>query len=115
MKNLKYKKLLFGIPLILISFEIFTGMLIGYLIARFSSGEEGYPGRIKSIVFNIGNRKAHLHHWLIALIFMPMIIAYNFLPFPKLFATGFLGGLIFQGITSFNDWYRILTKQKKQA
>lgn len=106
------KKILLGVPIALISLELYFGVLFGYLLGRVLSGKEaGQKGKIKSLVFNIGNQRLHLHHWLYGLGVLISAVWYSFLPFPQ-FSFGFLGGLIFQGISCYPDWRQVLTKQK---
>lgn len=110
-RKLKFVKPKFFLTLFLALFEIYFGVIFGYFLGKFLSGKEtGQPGIIKSIVFNIGNYKLHLHHWLFALVILILEIFYRFLPFPK-FSIGFLSGIIFQGIYSYSDWYKILIKR----
>lgn len=106
------KKALFAVPIALISFEIYLGVLLGYLIARFFSGKKtGEQGRIKSFVFRIGNYKVHPHHWLLSGSgVLASIVFFNFSPpFPQFFFGG-LAGFIAQGIFSYSDWHKILVK-----
>jgi hypothetical protein len=113
MKKIKLikPKFFLGIPLALFSLEIYFGALFGYLIAKSLSGKQpGQPGKIKSLAFNIGKYKLHLHHWLLGLGILISAIWYQFLPFPQ-FSFGFLGGVVFQGIFSYPDWHRILIKK----
>jgi len=105
MKIFKKSKIILGTPVALFSVEIFLGMVFGYLFANF------FSPRIKSITFNFGKYKFHLHHWLLFLSVLPFYLTYKFLPFlPYEFTSGFLGGLIFQGISCYNDWYKILVR-----
>lgn len=105
--NITKSKILLGTPIALFSFEIYFGMILGYFAADF------FSSRIKSITFNIGSYKLHLHHWLFCLAILPLVIAYNFSPLPIYFSSGILGGLVFQGIVCYSDWHRIIIKQQK--
>jgi len=98
-------KFFLGVPLALFSLEIYFGVLSGYFAAKFLSG------KIKSPAFNVGNYRLHLHHWVYGLTILISAIWYQFLPFPQ-FSFGFLGGVVFQGISSYPDWHRILFKKK---
>ncbi|MBZ9569494.1 hypothetical protein KJA16_01060 [Patescibacteria group bacterium] len=109
MKKIKInRKILLGIPLAIISFEIYLGIVFGYFLGKFLSGKRtGQSGTIKSIVLNIGNHKLHMHHWLLSL----GILIFNFLssfslPFPQ-FSLSFFGGLMIQGIFCYSDWHKI--------
>jgi hypothetical protein len=111
MRKILSSKILWGIPLALISFQLYLGVILGYLAGKLFSGKEtGCHGRVKSLTFNVGQWNVHLHHWLWGLGVLIAGIFYDFLPFPK-FSFGFLGGLIFQGIICFPDWHRVFEKQ----
>jgi len=109
---MKFKrKFLLGIPLALLSLQAYFGIVCGYLFGNFFSGKRpGKQGIIKSIIFRVGKYKLHLHHWLICLGVFVLGVFVRFFPFSYLFPFGFLGGLIFQGIFSYPDWYRILMR-----
>ena len=98
-------KFLLGIPVALISLELFLGVLLGYLLPRL------FGRKIPSVLFNIGSWKLHFHHWFIGIGILISALYYNFLPFPQ-FSYGFLGGLIFQGITCYPDWHKIIIRKK---
>jgi hypothetical protein len=98
-------KFFLGMPLALISFELYSGALLGYFAAKLLSG------RLKSLIFHIGNYKLHLHHWLYGLGILISAAWYQFLPFPQ-FSFGFLGGVVFQGISCYPNWHRVLIRRK---
>ncbi len=118
MEKLKFIKLklikpkfFLGIPLAVFSLEIYFGVIFGYLLAEFFSGKEtGLPGKINSLAFNIGKWRIHLHHWLCGLGILLSLFFVN-LPLPQ-FSFGILGGFIFQGISCYPDWHKIIIKQK---
>jgi hypothetical protein len=113
MKKILKPKFILGIPFAIISLEIFFGIIFGYFIGKFFSGEKtGQRGKLKSAIFNIGNWKIHFHHWLFCSLILISGLLYKFIPFPQ-FSVGFLGGLIFQGISCYPDWYKIITKKKE--
>jgi len=106
-------KFFLGVPLALFSLEVYLGALLGYFSFKFFSGKDaGYPGKIKSLAFNLGNYRIHLHHWFygLGILVFVLLLGLSF-PFPQ-FSFGFLGGLVFQGISSYPDWHRILFKRK---
>ncbi|MDO8663352.1 MAG: hypothetical protein Q7K28_00725 [Candidatus Wildermuthbacteria bacterium] len=106
------KKILLGIPIALMSFEIYLGIIFGYLTAKFFSGKKtGQSGKLKSLVFDFGDYKIHLHHWLCGLGVLISVVVLNFSPpFPQI-SFGFLTGFIFQGIISYSDWHKILKRE----
>lgn len=107
MYKLKKKNLILGIPLAVFSIEAYLGMIIGYFAAHFVSP------RIKLNTFQLGKYKLHLHHWLLGLSFLPLVFTYKFFPFSLPFTSGFLGGIIIQGLFCYPDWHKVLIKQKK--
>lgn len=111
---LSTKKVLFAIPIALISLEIYFGLLLGYLASKFLAAKEtGEKNRwdIKSLAFSVGNWRVHFHHWFYSLGILVSIITFNFSPpFPQ-FSAGILSGAIIQGIISYSDWYKILKRQ----
>ena len=86
---------------------LILGLLIGFFVARFDSGKkEGNEGSLKSIQFNVGKYRIHIHHWFIAsiiLIILIMLDFYNDLIY------GLLIGLIIQGLT-YRDFYKFIIK-----
>lgn len=111
MKSFKKSKILLVIPVAFFLPEVYLGIVLGYFAGKFGGGKKfGQVGIVKSVIFNIGNYKLHLHHWLIGLGILTSAVWYSFLPFPQL-SFGFLGGLAFQGIVCYSDWYKILIRQ----
>ena len=94
----------------------FTGSSIGYLAGNFFAGPQtGQSGLIGSILFNSGSWQFHLHHWLVSLLIFVFIFffvrkKYRLPVLFLAFSFGFLSGLIFQGIFSYDDWHRILIR-----
>ena len=110
-KTIKSKKLFLGIPLAVLFWELFFGIILGYLSACFLSGKEaGLQGKIKSLIFNIGRWRFHFHHWLYGLTILVSLF-FSKLSLPQ-FSFGILGGLILQGIICYPDWYRVVIRQK---
>lgn len=100
------------IALALISLQLGLGIILGYFTARLLAGKQtGQQGRIKSLAFQIGNYKLHLHHWLLSL--GVLVFAFFFNLFHFHFFYGFIGGWIVQGVFSYKDWKKILSKRSK--
>ena len=99
-------KFFLSVPLALFSLEVYFGVIFGYLVAKLLSG------KIKSRIFDIGHYKLHLHHWLFGLGILISGLCFNFFSFFPQFFFGFLGGVVFQGISSYPDWHKILIKKK---
>jgi len=114
-KILKEKIILFVFR-IFSRLETYFGLPFGYLTGHLGAGEEvGKIGRVPSIIFNLGNWQLHLHHWLISLAILIFVFSFlakkykipNILLF---FGSGFLIGLIFNGIFCYDDWHKILIR-----
>ena len=87
----------------------------GFLIAKYLGGKtNGERGRLRSFFIPLGKRKIHLHHWLISSWIMAFAMLKGvFIISPEVFF-GFLGGLVFQGIYYYTDWYKILVRRRVQ-
>lgn len=111
LKTIEPKRLFLGIPLAILFWELFFGIILGYLSACFLSGKEaGFQGKIKSLIFNIGRWKIHFHHWLYCSTILISLLFIK-LPLPQL-SFGILGGLILQGIVCYPDWHRVIIRRK---
>jgi hypothetical protein len=104
--KLNKAKLLLTIPLAILSLRIYLGAVFGYFFARFMAE------RLDSVILSFGSYHLHFHHWMMGLVGVLFFLLYEFSPSIEYFIFGFLGGLIFQGVTSYPDWYRILKKGK---
>lgn len=100
------------IALALISLQLALGIILGYFTIRFLAGKQaGQQGIIKSFTFQIGDYKLHLHHWMYSLIVLIFVLFFDF--YYSQLVYGFLGGWVIQGIFSYKDWKRILSKRSK--
>jgi MFS family permease len=102
------------IALTLISLQLGLGIILGYFTARFLAGKKtGQPGIIKSLAFQIGDYRLHLHHWLLSLGVLVFALLFNL--FYSHFFYGFIGGWVIQGIFSYKDWKKILIKKNERS
>ena len=95
---------------IYLSYLSVISWLSGFLVAKYGGGKrEEMRGRIRSIIIPVGRRKFHLHHWFIGSVAILLGITRSI---PVLFSPeifyGALGGLVFQGVYCYKDWYRII-------
>lgn len=112
MRKIKFfeNKFLLTLPLIFTPFQTFLAGMFGYFFTKILAGKkEGEPGKIKSIIIELKKWKIHFHHWLIAFVFLLIDLYFYFLPYPQI-SWGFLGGVIFQGLT-YPDWYKIVARK----
>jgi len=101
---------------IILGYLSFITWSVGFLLAKYLGGKTvGKPGRLRSFFIPLGKHKIHLHHWLISSGVMSIALfkGIYFLS-PDLFY-GFLGGLAFQGIYCYSDWYKILIPRQVQG
>jgi hypothetical protein len=106
------RKFLLTVPLAVISFEIYFGVLIGYIGAFIIAGKEtGKDGIFRSLVFDMGKYRVHLHHWVFGLTVIPVAVHYNLTFLSDQLVVGMLGGLAYQGITCYKDWHQVLIKR----
>ncbi len=103
--KLKLPKFLLGLPVALLSLKVFFGGLIGYLLADFLSG------KLNPVILGIGNFKFHIHHWIMGFVMLIVTLLYEISPLANQLFYGFLGGVIFQGISDYSDWHRIFFKK----
>jgi len=101
---------------IVLGYLSFISWFIGFLVAKYLGGKTvGKPGRLRSFFIPLGKHKIHLHHWLISSWVMGFTLFKGiYILSPDLFY-GFLGGLTFQGIYYYTDWYKILIPRRVQS
>jgi hypothetical protein len=100
---------LFSTTIILGGYISFAFWSLGFIMAKFLGARSaGKRGIIKSIIIPLGKYELHLHHWFVGLgIGILGIVRDVYVLSPEIFY-GFLGGLVFQGIFCYNDWYKIV-------
>ncbi|MCP6719345.1 MAG: hypothetical protein KJI71_03880 [Patescibacteria group bacterium] len=99
-------KFLLWVPVGLISLEAYFAGLSGYFFARFSAG------KLNSLIIDLGRYKFHIHHWLMGSVALALTVLYNLSPLMNFLFFGFIGGIIFQGISSYSDWHRVLIRKE---
>ena len=87
----------------------YISWLVGFIVAKCGGGKQaGKPGRVKSIVISWRDYRLHLHHWVLAFVTSVICMTKGIHVIRPELIYGFLGGLIFQGIYCYSDWYRII-------
>ena len=100
------------LPFMLVSFELGLSIILGYVAARFCAGSEtNTRGRFPSLVFSFGKYGIHLHHWLLFLGMLLCALAWGFFVIAPSAFYGFLGGVVAQGIITYEDWPRIIFRK----
>ena len=97
---------------IFLGYSYLASWLLGYLVTKLGAGRvAGQKGRVRSIYIPLGNYRIHLHHWMIAVLMMPLAFTAS-IPFvPPVVICGFLSGIAFQGIYNYGDWYKIVKRR----
>jgi hypothetical protein len=107
------RNFLLAVPIAVISLEIYLGVVIGYIGALVLAGKEtGTEGIVRSLKFDMGRYRVHLHHWVLGLGVIPLAVHYNFAFFSDQLVVGIMGGLAFQGIACYKDWHKVLFRVK---
>ena len=102
-----------AMSIMLISFSLGASLIIGYVAARLVSGAKAKErGRFPSIAFSLRGYKIHLHHWLIFTSVLVAALIFQFSVFPHEIFYGFLGGVVIQGVTFYEDWRQVIKKER---
>ena len=102
---------------IILGYLSFIAWSVGFLLSKYLGGKEvGSQGKIKSYFIPLGNYRIHLHHWLLS---SGIIIAFTVFKgaylLPSSLVYGFFGAIVFHGIYSYNDWYKVLIPRHVQS
>ena len=102
---------------IVLGYMSFIAWSIGFLLTRYLCRKTVGKSRIlKSRIIPLGKYKIHLHHWIwssFVMIIFTIFKSVHVLP-PDL-VYGFFGAIVFHGIYSYGDWYRILIRRQAQT
>jgi len=91
----------------------YLSLVMGLAASKYFSGEkDGRSGRARSIIISWRRYELHLHHWLLSSLAGAIVAVQgsSLVIIPELFY-GFLGGVVFQGIYCYSDWYRIVKRK----
>ncbi len=106
----KFKKITLPVFVGMASFYIsaffLLGVITGYIFMRF------FTGKIKSIEFSLGSYEIHLHHWFYSSLALAILFISGVYQLFPIFLLGFGGGVVFEGIYRYNDWYKILSRKQ---
>lgn len=114
-ENTRSKKILLPAIVLATSFYYswsFTwGIVIGYVLCKAFCHLFVNNGKIDSIFIDYGKWKIHLHHWIIGIMILAIVWVIDYFYLPAFFA-GVVCGVILQDIYDYNDWYKVIVKNK---
>jgi len=102
---------------IILGYLSFIAWSVGFLLSKYlGSKKVGEPGRIRSQFIPLGKYRIHLHHWIVS---SGVLIAFTVFEgayvLPSNLVYGFFGAIVFHGIYSYNDWYKVLIPRHVQS
>ncbi len=95
------------------SFSLALGLLLGYAACKIYYKKLVETGKVDKIYIDIGKWKFHFHHWIMGAIVLLAVWIIDWLYLPRFFV-GVVGGVIAHDIYDFNDWYKVLLREKKE-
>jgi len=99
---------------IVFGYLFILSLLLAFLVSKYVAGESvGKQGKIASIVIPFRKWRIHLHHWLYSLWLIGLSAATGIHFLNPNITYGLLGGLAFQGVYCYSDWYIVLIGRSK--
>ena len=100
--------------IIILGYLSFATWLLGFITAKFLGAKaDGERSKLKSIIIPLGKHELHLHHWFVCLGAGTLVMIRDIWFLTPEMCYGFLGGLVFQGIYCYNDWYKIVKPRRR--
>ena len=97
---------------IMLGYLFLLSWLIGFLASKYMAGKSvGERGKVRSVVIPLRRWGVHLHHWLYSLFLISLSFTTGMHFLTPEITYGLLGGLVFQGIYCYGDWYVILVSR----
>ena len=95
---------------IILGYLSFIAWSAGFLLTRYLGSKKiGEPSKIRSYFIPLGKYKIHLHHWLLSsCVIIGFTVFEGAYVLPSNLVYGFFGAIVFHGIYSYSDWYKIL-------
>ena len=104
------------IAALLFGYLFAISLLMGFLASKFIAGKStGERGKLGSILIPFGKWRIHLHHWLYSLWLISISMATGMYFITPAITFGTLGGVTYQGIYCYKDWYIVLVKRPKKV
>ncbi len=95
------------------SFLLTLGLVLGYFGCKFFYKKLVETGKIDFIIMDVGKWKFHLHHWIMGAAVLILVWVIDYFYLPKFFV-GVVAGVIAHDIYDFNDWYRVIWKERPE-
>jgi len=115
-KRTRKKKVVSAAVLITAAYAsvLFTaGMIIGYLGMKYFYKKYIETGPLKFIYISFRGWKIHLHHWIFGVLVVIFLLIGGWKSELPNFLWGLIAGIIVHDIYDFNDWHRVLAKERK--
>ena len=112
--NTKVKKFLPAVALmasLYYSYLFASGLAIGYIWSKIFSKYLLESGKVESIFIDVGKWRIHLHHWIMGAILLLIVWFIDYFYLPRFFV-GVVLGIIAHDIYDFNDWHKVVVKNK---
>jgi len=96
------------------SFWLALGLALGYLGSRLFAKYTYEQGRTDCIYIDLWKDwKLHMHHWILGAIFLLAVWVIDYFYLPSFFVGAVLG-IIAHDIYDYNDWHKVLVKEKTE-
>ncbi len=102
---------------IILGYLSFIAWSAGFLLARYLGSKTiSEPSKIRSYFIPLGKYKIHLHHWLLSsCVIIGFVVFKGTYVVPSNLVYGFFGAIVFHGIYSYSDWYKVLIPRHVQS
>jgi len=95
---------------------LFTlGMVAGYLGVRYFYNKYIAKGPLRFIYVDFKGWRFHLHHWIFGVLIVIFFLIGGWKSELPKFLWGIVCGIIVHDIYDFNDWHKVLAREKKTA
>jgi hypothetical protein len=102
---------------IILGYLSFIAWSVGFLLVKYlGSKTVGEPSKVRSYFIPLGKYKIHLHHWLLSSgVIIAFVVFKGAYVLPSNLVYGFFGAIVFHGIYSYSDWYKVLIPRQVQS
>ncbi len=102
---------------IILGYLSFIAWSVGFLLVKYLGSKTiGEPSKVRSYFIPLGKYKIHLHHWLLSsCVIIGFVVFEGAYVLPSNLVYGFFGAIVFHGIYSYSDWYKILIPRQVQS